>query len=151
VSIMTYSYIRSEPHLWTTGFYRPDGKWEPESDHDSPDAAAHRAAWLNSGQPEPRYPDALYQAIQATPPGHNFADRELLNIIRLGLSRIYTAPSSEASPEMQECARQALSRLEGRASLSAVCKCCVDNECECEGRKTGPVTRTGEIIVTEGM
>jgi len=27
------------------------------------------------------------------------------------------------------------------------CKCCTDNECECAGRKTGPVTRTGEIQV----
>lgn len=50
-------------------------------------------------------------------PGHRFADRELLNITRLALSRIYTAPSHEASPDMQEAARQALAELEGRDSL----------------------------------
>lgn len=52
-----------------------------------------------------------------TPPGHRFADRELLNIARLGLSRIYTGRDSEVSDDMRECARQCLSRLEGRTSL----------------------------------
>lgn len=46
---MSYVYIRSEPQLWTTGFYRPDGKWESESDHASPEAAAKRCHWLNGG------------------------------------------------------------------------------------------------------
>jgi hypothetical protein len=44
---MNYVYIRSEPGLWTVGFYAPDGKWFPESDHDSSDDAAKRVAWLN--------------------------------------------------------------------------------------------------------
>lgn len=48
-----YVYIQSEPTLWTVGFYKPDGKWEPESDHGNPDKAAKRAAWLNGGSPEP--------------------------------------------------------------------------------------------------
>ncbi len=39
---MAYVYIRSEPGLWTVGFYQPDGKWQPESDHDSADEAARR-------------------------------------------------------------------------------------------------------------
>lgn len=46
---MTYVYIRSEPGLWTVGFYKPDGKWEPESDHDSRDDASRRVARLNGG------------------------------------------------------------------------------------------------------
>jgi hypothetical protein len=29
------------------GFYKPDGDWEPESDHSSPVTAADRVAWLN--------------------------------------------------------------------------------------------------------
>jgi hypothetical protein len=91
---------------------------------------------------------SLAASLAATGPGHRFADRELLNIARLGLSRIYTAPDSEASEDMRECARQTLSRLEGWASLGAACKCCVDNECECAGRKTGSVTRTGEILAS---
>ncbi len=42
-----YVYVRSEPGLWTVGYYKPDGKWDAESDHDSPDKAAERAALLN--------------------------------------------------------------------------------------------------------
>jgi hypothetical protein len=43
----TWVYLRSEPGLWTVGFYRPDGRWEPDSDHGSTDEAAARARWLN--------------------------------------------------------------------------------------------------------
>ncbi len=48
-----YVYIaggKNHPGLWTVGFYRPDGTWEPESDHKSAEAAAARVAWLNGGQ-----------------------------------------------------------------------------------------------------
>lgn len=48
-----YVYIRSESQLWTVGFYRPDGRWEPESDHGSPEAAAKRVRYLNGGNEEP--------------------------------------------------------------------------------------------------
>ena len=44
-----YVYIRSESQLWTVGFYKPDGKWEAESDHSTPEEAAKRVAWLNGG------------------------------------------------------------------------------------------------------
>lgn len=40
-------YIRSEPNLWTVGFYAPDGKWQAESDHETKEAAADRVHWLN--------------------------------------------------------------------------------------------------------
>lgn len=42
-----YVYIRSEPGLYTVGFYKPNGQWEPESDHNSPEIAAQRVSWLN--------------------------------------------------------------------------------------------------------
>ncbi|MFB4306967.1 hypothetical protein [Actinomadura sp. GTD37] len=45
-----YVYIRSEPGLWTVGFYRPDGRFEPESDHGSTEEAAARVALLNGDQ-----------------------------------------------------------------------------------------------------
>ena len=48
--IMSYVYLSFESGLWTVGFYRPDGKWEPESDHSSWDEAAKRVAWLNGGK-----------------------------------------------------------------------------------------------------
>jgi hypothetical protein len=44
-----YVYIQSEPGLWTVGFYDPNGNWQPESDHDSPEKAAERVAYLNGG------------------------------------------------------------------------------------------------------
>jgi hypothetical protein len=40
-------YIKSDPNLWTVGFYDPDGKWHPESDHTSKEEAAKRTAQLN--------------------------------------------------------------------------------------------------------
>jgi len=55
-----YVYIQSEksgyydgkyfPGLWTVGFHSPNGNWHPESDHDSPEEAAKRVAWLNGGK-----------------------------------------------------------------------------------------------------
>ncbi len=42
-----YVYIKSAPNLWTVGFYSPDGKFQPESDHDSKQEVAGRVAWLN--------------------------------------------------------------------------------------------------------
>lgn len=54
---MSYVYIRSEPSLWTVGFYDPAGKWQPESDHDSADEAAARVAALNGGPRTPGYCD----------------------------------------------------------------------------------------------
>jgi hypothetical protein len=45
-----YVYIQSEKYLWTVGFYSPDGKWNPESDHESAESAAKRVAYLNGGK-----------------------------------------------------------------------------------------------------
>lgn len=42
-----YVYIRSEPQLWTVGYYDPSGKWQSESDHGSRVEAAERVHWLN--------------------------------------------------------------------------------------------------------
>ncbi len=47
-----YVYIQSEPGLFTTGFYSPDGKWHPESDHETREAAAERVNYLNGGEKE---------------------------------------------------------------------------------------------------
>ena len=45
-----YVYIKSEPRLWTVGFYDPKGEWHPESDHEDPEAAARRVHYLNGGR-----------------------------------------------------------------------------------------------------
>lgn len=47
-----YVYIKSEPNLYTVGFYKPDGKFEPESDHDDKEFAAKRVNFLNGGPHE---------------------------------------------------------------------------------------------------
>ena len=45
-----YVYIRATGEmLWVVGFYDPQGKWQPESDHDSRESAAKRVHWLNGG------------------------------------------------------------------------------------------------------
>lgn len=45
-----YVYIQSEPHLWTVGFYDSNGKWQPESDHDTKEEAAERVHYLNGSK-----------------------------------------------------------------------------------------------------
>lgn len=53
-----YVYIKSEKackdndwhDLFTVGFYDPDGKWQPESDHETSEAAVKRVVYLNGGQ-----------------------------------------------------------------------------------------------------
>lgn len=44
-----YTYIQSEPNLWTVGHYLPDGTWDSESDHYTPELAARRVHYLNGG------------------------------------------------------------------------------------------------------
>jgi hypothetical protein len=48
--VSAYVYIRSEPGLWTVGFYAPDGAWHAESDHDTSEGAARRVHFLNGGE-----------------------------------------------------------------------------------------------------
>lgn len=45
-----YVYIQSQPGIYTVGFYSPDGKWHPDTDHEDREKAAERVAWLNGGQ-----------------------------------------------------------------------------------------------------
>ncbi|MBA7694095.1 hypothetical protein ES703_102697 [subsurface metagenome] len=42
-------YKKSEPGLWTVGFYTPDGTFVSESDHPSIEEAAARVHYLNGG------------------------------------------------------------------------------------------------------
>ncbi len=46
-----FIYRQTEPTLWTVGHYTPNGNWEPESDHESPELAADRTTFLNGGVP----------------------------------------------------------------------------------------------------
>ena len=44
-----FVYLRSEPGLWTVGFYTPTGEWIAESDHDHTPDVATWGAYLNGG------------------------------------------------------------------------------------------------------
>lgn len=46
----TWVYMRTEPGLWTVGFYSPSGEWHTDSDHRSPEQAADRVHYLNGGE-----------------------------------------------------------------------------------------------------
>lgn len=52
MSGITWVYIKTEPSLWTVGFYDPNGKWHSDSDADSPEEAANRCHFLNGGAPQ---------------------------------------------------------------------------------------------------
>lgn len=45
-----YVYIRTEPNVYTVGFYDPQGVWQPESDYNSRAEAAARVSFLNGGE-----------------------------------------------------------------------------------------------------
>lgn len=97
---MSYVYIRSEPRLWTVGTYAPDGTWEPESDHDSPQDAAARVTVLNGGPAPaaPVKPPTIHEAIDVL-----FRDRHSLasDIIR-SLGDIWACASAAAYGEPAE-------------------------------------------------
>jgi len=42
-------HLGDDHDLWTTGFYDPEGKWHPESDHSTEEEATERARYLNGG------------------------------------------------------------------------------------------------------
>lgn len=46
-----YYYRQSERYLWTVGHDDAADRFQPESDHDNPEDAAARVAWLNGGSP----------------------------------------------------------------------------------------------------
>jgi hypothetical protein len=60
-------YKRSEPGLWTVGFYDPSGCWNPESDHESPEEAAKHVRWLNGGRGEEGVDNICHLIATATP------------------------------------------------------------------------------------
>lgn len=50
---MTWVFKQTEPELWTVGHYyesRDGQKWEPDTDHGSPEEAAARVHYLNGGR-----------------------------------------------------------------------------------------------------
>lgn len=54
-----YTYLKSELGLWTVGHYDDANNWRPESDHNCPEEAADRCAYLNGGFKPETEPKAL--------------------------------------------------------------------------------------------
>lgn len=46
-TVWLYRDLRRDAGCFTVGFYDPQGKWEPESDHATSEAAAARVHYLN--------------------------------------------------------------------------------------------------------
>lgn len=42
-------YMKTEPGLWTTGFFDPKGRWHSDEDFDTKQAAVERVHYLNGG------------------------------------------------------------------------------------------------------
>jgi hypothetical protein len=49
---MSFTVLQTEPSLWTVGFRKPNGEWEPESDHADEREAKVRAHDLNGVESE---------------------------------------------------------------------------------------------------
>ena len=49
--VSTWVYLESEPGCWTVGYYDPSDRWQPVSDHASPEEAAEKVHYLNGGCP----------------------------------------------------------------------------------------------------
>lgn len=45
-------YRRTEPGLYTVGYYSPQGEWQPEGDYPTREEAAERVHFLNGGKLE---------------------------------------------------------------------------------------------------
>lgn len=76
---MSYVYVKSEPGLWTVGFYSPNGEWHSESDHESTEEAANRTAWLNGSGLSidlPSEPELEYSCQQCNGKGGKAIDKE---------------------------------------------------------------------------
>lgn len=48
-----YVYLKSQPGLWTVGYYTPKGQWVPQSDHNSEISARAEVAFLNGESSDP--------------------------------------------------------------------------------------------------
>ncbi|NIP59763.1 MAG: hypothetical protein GWM92_15770 [Gemmatimonadetes bacterium] len=91
-------YRRTEPGVYTVGFYAPDGSWHSESDHDRSDLAAVRTAWLNgSGPGRAPGPDAPGLDVLDLDGTAELADRiagELDTFLELPEAEVLPSPSS---------------------------------------------------------
>jgi hypothetical protein len=60
-----YIRVKSEPNLFTVGFYDPSGKWQTDSDHSSKEDAAERCSFLNGNRDEVRLRELNVELVKA--------------------------------------------------------------------------------------
>lgn len=86
---MKYIYIKSEAAMWTVGFYDPAGKWQPESDHSSAEAAAARVHYLNGGASRQASDVERYRQLRDW-------------LLAKGILRFIEVPRSDSDPFVME-------------------------------------------------
>ena len=108
---MSYVYIKTEPKLWTTGFYKPDGDWEPDQDFSDPSSAAIRVAFLNGSAPKDSF-EAILDTI------HRISDLES------ALKTASVAMDLEAGWKIDEAAFKRVEKRYGGGMAGAYIKVC---------------------------
>ena len=93
-----YVYIKSEPSLWTVGFYLPDGGWHADSDWSTPKEAAAQVHYLNGGNNE------TTSRLGQTAPLLADAPRTLLSALAAYDAALaqFTTPAPERKLQSQE-------------------------------------------------
>lgn len=79
-----YVYRKTEPNLFTVGFYAPTGKWTPESDWPDSESAAKRVNFLNGGV-DPEVMECIASAIECLVQGLNSKRRKELHRDKFGV------------------------------------------------------------------
>jgi hypothetical protein len=47
--MVTWIYKKTEPRLWTVGYYTPNGEWYPTADYGTEKEAVEQVHYLNGG------------------------------------------------------------------------------------------------------
>lgn len=118
-----YVYLKSEPGLWTVGFYAPNGTWRSESDHVSPDDAAKRCNWLNGRgtYPSTSQPEIVTALLRAyTFLDANFDEEDMADILEpcreaLGKAGALPAVSTTRARENPQWTPEEISAIAAQA------------------------------------
>jgi hypothetical protein len=109
---LSWTYIKTELQLWTVGEYGPDGKFEPESDHGSPDEAAKRVRYLNGGADETA--DAELQALRSRASSLEAENERIAAELAETRMRLHDAREALSNPALRHKAFEEWKRIHPR-------------------------------------
>lgn len=107
-------YVRTEPQLWTVGFYAPDGKWNTDSDYNDRQQAADRCAVLNGGAPAAEVAalrEALEAVIECNDNFLGYVDKGKVRVQWTNLDGIAAPWTTANSDRLREAMKQARAAL----------------------------------------